>query len=115
MGYRSHCRDCIRQARDARPAIRERRAERAADRVVRQAVAEAAMVAGEKRCGACEKVKPLDVFWKRDDRLDGRSTSCAACVNLKRNAPDPEDVERVDRWAAVAAETERMIEEARRE
>jgi hypothetical protein len=64
---------------------------------------------------ACGEVKPLEDFWTRKNALDGRSKTCASCLNVRRNAPDPEDVDRVERWKEAEVDWRAAVERARRE
>lgn len=114
-GYRSHCRSCVGAAYDASPCVETSRVLRLEEKVHRRLRAGLALAMGCKACVKCGDVQPLEAFWKRDDRLDGRSSECARCSGVRRNAPDPEDVERVERWGLADREFEQMIEEVRRE
>jgi hypothetical protein len=114
-GRRSHCRACVRDSRERDPLVQLRRLARLAALHERREAAQQAVETGAKPCVTCGEVQPLDSFWKRTDRLDGHSSSCSACIGIRRNAPDPEDEERVSRWRAQEREFERLIEEARRE
>jgi len=53
-------------------------------------------VGAAKRCRACNRVKPIELFHVHRNRLDGRSSNCAVCDNIalrmrRRRCPPQKD------------------------
>lgn len=38
----------------------------------------------KKKCNQCKKIKPIDEFYKRNDRLNGYHQQCKKCIADKR-------------------------------
>jgi len=104
--------------RSADPAAIAKRAEqralsKQAKRTLAKEVALQAIEGGVKCCKRCSKVKSLEDFQARKSSLDGRTSVCRECIRIRRNAPDPEDVEKVQSWKARKAAFDAAVEQRR--
>tara|TARA_Y100000034_G_scaffold115525_1_gene152779 strand:- start:25083 stop:25370 length:288 start_codon:yes stop_codon:yes gene_type:complete len=82
-------------------------------RLVAEIAAAAVLATGKKVCGKCGDLKLVSEFWKRKTSLDGYYASCKQCIKDVRNRPDPEDEDRVSRWASGASDFDDLVQTRR--